>query len=82
MAYQATGKAITAAIKTNFKKSFDNSVTICGTLAPNTLRTPISLTLCVMVKADNPNKPKQAIKIAMHENIVNKLLCCFSVRYS
>ena len=41
---QAIGNAITAATITSFKKSFDSSATICGTLAPNTLRTPISFT--------------------------------------
>jgi len=56
---------------TSFRKSRDNSVTICGTVAPNTLRKPISLTRWPIVNAESPSNPRHAIKIAIHENIVN-----------
>src|SRR4249920_1319510 len=62
MAYQAIGNAITAAIATNFKKSFDNNCTMLLVFAPNTFRMPISLIRCVIAKADKPNNPRQAIK--------------------
>src|SRR6185437_5026021 len=82
IAYKATGIARAAAINTNIKKSFDNSFTICGMLAPNTLRTPISLTRCDMVNADKPNKPKQAMNMAMQANMENRVPCCCSLWYS
>ena len=44
-ANQAIGTAIKKAMRTNFKKSFDNKVMICDTLAPTTFLIPISLVL-------------------------------------
>ena len=77
-----TGRATTAEKITSFMKYLDHSTTICGTLAPNTFLTPISLTRCDMVNADNPNKPKHAINIARQENMVNSLLSCCSASYN
>src|SRR5678816_3235098 len=37
---------------------------ICRTVAPNTLRTPISFFLFATVYSDNPNKPRLATMIA------------------
>ena len=71
-----------AAINTSFKKSFDNNVTMVLTFAPNTFRTPISFMRCVMANADKPNKPRHAMKIAMHANIVNMVPCLCSDSYS
>jgi len=68
--YHATGKAMIAAIVTSFRKSFASNVTIELTFAPNTLRTPISFMRCVISNADSPNKPRQAMNIAMHANMV------------
>ena len=51
-------------IKTSFKKSFDSSFTIPETLAPKTLRTPISLRRCSAVYAAKPKSPKQDISMA------------------
>src|SRR3954468_3074796 len=82
MANQATMKAMMAAKPTSFKKSFDNSVTIVLTSAPSTLRIPISFVRWLMVKADSPNKPRHAIKIARQEKIVNNVFCLFSASYN
>src|SRR5690349_16854017 len=62
------GNAHTKAITISFRKSFDSSATIAASLAPSTLRIPISF---VRVSAENvasPNKPRQAMSIAMHVN--------------
>src|ERR1051326_2589750 len=64
IAHHAIGAAMTNAINTSCKKSFDRSDTICETDAPNTLRTPISLVRCVVVKITSPSNPKQLMKIA------------------
>ncbi len=58
------GNATIHEIATNCRKSLDNSVLIPATLAPNTLRMPISFVLRSAVKAAKPNKPKQEIIIA------------------
>ncbi len=81
MAYHAIGKAISDAMITSFRKSFDKSITIVPTLAPNTLRMPISLMRCVMAKEESPSNPKQAISMAIQEKIVNRLLCFCSDWY-
>src|SRR6201986_3152595 len=54
------GDEIRIEISTSFKKSLDNKPTIPLTLAPSTLRIPISLKRCLIVKAAKPNKPRQA----------------------
>ena len=59
--------AIIFAIRTIIANSLDNLATICVMDEPKTLRMPISLNLFWVVKADNPNKPKQAIKMANTE---------------
>ena len=46
IAHHATGNAITEAISTSFKKSFESIVTIFVTDAPNTFRIPISFMRC------------------------------------
>ena len=66
MAHQAIGVAITMAIATSFKKSFDNNCTMPLTLAPSTLRIPISLLLCSALNAARPNKPRHEINIAIN----------------
>src|ERR1700730_804228 len=63
--HQATGDAITIDIATSFKKSFDKSVTIPATLAPKTLRTPISFVRCSALNVANPNNPRQQMRMAM-----------------
>ena len=52
-------------------KSFDNNVTIFITEAPSTFRTPIPFVRCAVAKSDNPNNPRQAMKIANPEKILN-----------
>ena len=66
--HQATGDAIKMATATSLIKSFDNSVIMLVTLAPNTLRTPISLVLCSALKVASPNNPRHEMKIAMKVN--------------
>ena len=55
--HHAIGVAINIEIPTNCKKSFDNNCTMPVTIAPNTLRTPISFFLCSALKAARPNNP-------------------------
>jgi hypothetical protein len=78
MKYQATGKAIMAAISTSFKKSFERSVTIVLTSAPKTFLIPISFIRWVMANAERPNRPRQAMKIAMHAKMVKIFPCLCS----
>ena len=68
MANHAIGEAISNAINTSFTKSFESSAAIPVVDAPSTLRTPISFLRCAMLNADSPNKPRQAIKIAIDVN--------------
>ena len=63
--HHATGDAIRMAMPTSFKKSFDSSATIPATLAPNTLRTPISLVRCSALNVARPNKPRQEMRMAI-----------------
>jgi hypothetical protein len=63
------GKAIMAAIRTSFKKSFESILTIPVTEAPSTLRIPISFVFCSAVKVTRPNKPRQEINMARKANI-------------
>src|SRR6188474_2763955 len=51
-------------IDTSNTKSFDNICHIVDTPAPITLRMPISLVRCSATKDDNPNSPRQEMKIA------------------
>ncbi len=71
MAYQAIGEAMTMAISTSFRKSLESSVTMLATLAPNTLRTPISLVRCSAVKVARPKRPRQEIRMAIPEKMLN-----------
>src|ERR1700759_1950341 len=59
--YHASGEAINIDIKTSFKKSFERRLTIPETLAPSTLRMPISFIFLSTTKVDKPNKPRHAI---------------------
>src|SRR5688572_11922776 len=61
--YQARGEAINIAIAISFIKSFDNKPATWVTVAPSTLRMPISLMRFTAASAARPNKPKQARKI-------------------
>src|SRR6185437_2406933 len=82
MAYQATGNAMNDAIITSFKKSFEISATIPGTLAPNTFLTPISFTRCEMAKAERPNKPRHAMNMAMDAKTIKIVSCVCSDAYN
>ena len=64
------GNETSMAIPTSFKKSLDSLYEICPTLAPKTLRMPISLVRFSALKAARPNRPKQAIRM---ERIVNMI---------
>src|SRR5664279_1653736 len=76
MAHQAMGVPIIKDNRTSFTKSFDKSWTIPLTLAPSTLRMPISLLLCSALNEASPNKPSEDIKIAIR---VNELMILPSV---
>ncbi len=52
------GDEIINAIITSAEKSFEINPTKLDTLAPITLRMPISLVRCSAVKAASPNRPK------------------------
>ena len=49
IAHQATGNAMSDAINTNFRKSFESIPVTCVMLAPNTFLMPISLVRCSAV---------------------------------
>ncbi len=59
--YHAIGEAIKKAMHTSFRKSLEMSATTPETLAPNTLRIPISLVRCSAVNVAKPNKPRQMV---------------------
>src|SRR5689334_14944341 len=61
MKYHANGEAISIDNKTSPKKSFESKPTMPETLAPSTLRIPISFTLRSTTNVDKPNKPKHAM---------------------
>src|SRR5688572_10583037 len=63
IAHHATGKATRADIITSFRKSLDSIETILVTLAPKTLRMPISFTRCSAAYVARPNNPKHAMRI-------------------
>ncbi len=63
------GVAISMATKTILIKSLDNNPTMLITDAPSTFLTPISLNRCSAANADNPNNPRQAIRIAITVNL-------------
>src|ERR1700748_3089658 len=63
MAHQAAGADITADINTNLAKSVESFLTIPSTLAPNTLRIPISFFRRSADKVAKPNKPIHEIRI-------------------
>src|ERR1700749_2405131 len=73
MPYQAMGVAIINDMITNLRKSIDSKLTIPETLAPNTLRMPISLLRCSALKAARPKRPKQEMIIAI---MVKELMIC------
>ena len=58
------GEAISNDMVTSFTKSFDNNCHKLNTVAPNTLRTPISLMRCSAINDAMPNKPRQLINMA------------------
>src|SRR4051812_6459415 len=74
MAYQAIGVAIIIAMMTSLIKSIDNKPTMLLTSAPNTFRIPISFVRNCAVYVANPSNPRQAIKMARQEKVVNNLL--------
>src|SRR5579863_4874221 len=71
--HHAIGNAIMHDNTISFRKSFDNNEVMPVTLAPNTLRTPISFFLRSAVYAARPNKPRQEIKIARPANTLDSL---------
>ena len=75
MKYHETTKAGIAAKATSFKKSFDSKATIVEVSAPNTFLIPISLSRCMIAKAERPNKPKQAIKMARDAKMISIVFC-------
>src|SRR5215203_1336731 len=81
MNHHAIGKAIRDAISTNLKKSLDNIPTILLTVAPNTFLIPISFVFCSAAYAANPNRPRQAIKIASTAKEIKILPALSSERY-
>ena len=81
IANHATGKAISEAIATNFKKSLDNITTMLPAPAPNTFLIPISLMRCCVLYAARPSKPMQPIKIASTEKMVNIFCVVCSALY-
>jgi hypothetical protein len=51
------GIAMTDATQTSLTKSLENKRTMLGTVAPKTLRMPISFVRRLMVKLDSPSRP-------------------------
>ena len=72
------GQATIEASATSFRKSSDNNLTMLLVLAPSTFRIPISRMRWVMVNADNPNRPRQAMKMAMLAKMVKMVPCLCS----
>jgi hypothetical protein len=64
MISHANGEAMNNAIATSFRKSFENKITMLATLAPSTLRTPISFVRCSALNVASPNKPRHEIRMA------------------
>ena len=56
------------AMTTSLAKSFESKTIISGTLAPSTLRTPISLMRCSAANVANPNSPRKPIITARKVN--------------
>ncbi len=77
--YQARGEAITSAMNTGFKKSFDNKVTIPVTDAPNTFLIPISFILCLAISVEREYSPRQLIMIAITVNHESNFDVLFSL---
>ena len=77
----AGGMASTTARSTNFKKSLAKRPVMPATLAPNTLRMPISLVRRSAVKAYRANRPRQAINKAKPVNTLNTAPIRASERY-
>ena len=69
------------AIITSFMKSLESILVTEVTLAPSTLRIPISLVRCFAINVANPNNPKQAINMASTENITERVPTLCSARY-
>src|SRR5665647_1106550 len=68
MPNQAIGVAITNAMATQIKKSLLSDIVTSIDLAPFTLRMPISLVRCSIIKEERANNPRQAITIARRAN--------------
>src|SRR5258705_5688780 len=81
MLYHARGVAMSIATPMSAIKSFDSNATILLTLAPNTLRMPISLVRISVVYVARPSRPRQAIKIAREEKMENNDLKLKSFLY-
>src|SRR5258708_25623445 len=64
--------------KTINTNSFDNNCHKLNTDAPNTLRTPISFTLCSATKEAKPKRPRQEMIIANPAKTVASLPICSS----
>ncbi len=80
MIHAARGHAIRLAAITGRRKSLFIIKTISFSLAPITFRMPISFVRCSAVKAANPNKPRQAIKITSAVKRADTIPSFFSVR--
>ena len=74
------GKCTRQEIQTSFKKSFDNKPAMPETLAPSTLRIPISFVLRSAVYAARPNKPRHEMMMASAANTRDNLLISVSLK--
>src|SRR5215510_7079202 len=80
MPHHDSGNATAADINTSNKKSLDNNVVMLEILAPNTLRTAISLKRCLIVNAARPKSPRQATnKDKMVKRVSTDRMFCSSL---
>src|SRR6202012_240820 len=79
--YQAIGVATTNDNKISITSSVDNKVTIWATVAPRTLRTPISFVRRLVVNIANPSNPRQLIKTDKPVAHESRLDICCSLSY-
>src|SRR5882672_1583128 len=82
MTYQATGEEIQNAITVVIRNFFDSRTTILPTVAPSTLRMPISFVFDSARKVMRPNIPRQVMKIASAVNTEKSFWNRFSYKCS
>ena len=81
MAHHASGDAMTMAISTNLRKSLESNWTMLATLAPSTLRTPISFVRCSAVKVARANRPRHETNTVYTANPLNEVIMSRSLWY-